>query len=235
MLLLLLLVVPVSAVVLTKDYIEGDIDPSQYGLVTVERDRRLGSFARDRATCINLNKNKFCELDEPMLGPCWNNVCIWPTKTYKPWYSWRYRASPCFGFAVLAGKEYEPLLEYGNCVKSDIYWCCDPKNAFPPFNTVYLGRRGMQAPGPSPTGALLIVDSNKWKALKQGFFRYQTYEQRALQFERQRCAKLRRGQGQIRVIDPKYGSFFADTRNFRPGIRAFFIKPKEVVPLITWC
>ncbi len=231
-LLLLLLAVPVSAAsFISSDYVNGNINNDQFSLVTVEREKKVGSRADDRMTCINTNKNYYCERDEPRIGECFANVCIWPTATFKPWYSWRYRSAPCTGIAILAGQEYTPLLQWAKCTKEDSYWCCDPY-AFPTLESGLTPKPSTQPPGPSPTGALLVLDAQKWRALERGHFKYQKYEQRAYEAEKQRCAK---GGGQIRIIDRKYGSFFSDVKNLRPGTRAFFVKPDEVIPLVTWC
>lgn len=230
-LLLLLFVIPVAAVNYNRDFV-GGVSRSQFTFVTCEREKKLGASNtfNERVCCINLNKNAYCENDEPVLGTCAANACFWPTKSFTPWYSWRYRSTPCSGLAVMAGKEYDALLEWSGCDRTDVWWCCSPVS-FPTFEGKPMVEPKVEAKS-SPTGALLVLDGSKWKALELGYFKWLKPEQRALAYEKNRCAL---GGGSVRIVDPKYGSFFSDTRNLRPGVRAFYLTEKEVVPLITSC
>lgn len=232
-LLLLLLAVPVYAInMVNKDFV-GQVSRDQFVSVTCEREKKLGANPafQDRVCCVNLNKNRYCENDEPVLGTCLANTCLWPSDSYKPWYSWRYKSFSCPYFAIMAGKEYEELLKWSGCEKKDFYWCCGT-SAFPTFE----GKTITVEPKPvskTPTGgALLVLDAAKWRSLELGGFKYLKPEQRALSTEKQRCSN---GGKAVKILDKKYGSFFADTRNLKPGMRAFYMTEKEVIPLISWC
>lgn len=232
-LLLLLLSTSVCAAnFMNKDFV-GQISREQFASVTCEREKKLGAASafQDHICCINLNKNMYCENDEPILGTCLANACLWPSTSFTPWYSWRYKSFGCPGFAIMAGKEFEELLKWAGCDKKDFYWCCSPY-AFPTFE----GKTITVEPKPvskSPTGgALLVLDASKWKSLELGGFKYLKPEQRAFSAEKQRCSN---GGKAVKILDKKYGSFFADTRNLKPGMRAFYMTEKEVIPLVSWC
>ncbi len=234
LLLILLLVVPVYATTFQRgDFVNGDVSSDDFSLVMCEREKRSNSVRvySDPICCLNLNGNGWCENDEPVLGSCYDNLCLWATPSYTPWYSMRYRSSPCeSGLSVLTGREYSQLLLSSGCKPKDTYWCCG--DAFPQVHNVIVQSKPVEEPKTSPTGALLILTETKWKALQMGYYRNQGFEQLALKSERARCAS---GGGSIRIIDPKYGSYFADTRNFQPGARAFYLSDGAVTPLVTWC
>ncbi|MBI4146727.1 hypothetical protein HY489_05315 [Candidatus Woesearchaeota archaeon] len=228
--LILLLALPVSALYDRVQYTT-IVTPEQYDSVTCEREKRIGAISaiKERLCCINKDKNAYCSNDEPVLGTCDQNLCVLPTATYKPAYTTRYTRSPCTGLSILTGPEHHSLLTHAGCAKTGQHWCC-PANAFPPL-TGLAQKPGMKKPGPNPEGALLVVGAQKWRGLELGLVT-DKYAQRAYEHEQERCAQ---GGGEVKIINKSYGSFFADTRNIKPGIRAFFIKPNQITPLITWC
>lgn len=246
--LFLLLVMPVSATFFAgPDFVRGNIAPEQYSQVICEDEKRFGAVSafKDRLCCVNMNGNKYCDNDEPLLGQCFSNgqeVCLWHGQR-DFWYSWRYREAPCVPGerAILAAEEYRGLLEWANCREEDQYFCCF--GAFQP--PVVVENNGpVEKVTASPverastmdetqmTGALLIIDAVEWRALKRGEYREWKPEHRAVEFERRRCAN---DGGEVRIIDPKYGSFFRDVTNVREGMRAFFVTDERIVPLVTWC
>ncbi len=231
-LILLLLSTSVCAATFLNSDFAGQVSRDQFASVTCEREKKLGASSsfEDRVCCVNTNKNQYCENDEPVLGTCLANVCLWPSESYKPWYSWRYKSFRCPGFAILAGHEFDDIMKWAGCDRVEFYWCCSPY-AFPTFE----GKVAVvSAPVPkSPTGgALLVLDAGKWKALELGGFKQLKPEQRALSAEKQRCLN---GGSAVKILDKKYGSFFADTRNLKPGMRVFYLTEKEVIPLVSWC
>ena len=200
-----------------------------------EREKRYNAIRLydDPVCCINTNENGWCENDEAMLGTCYDNLCLWPTEAHTPWYSLRYQKSPCEdGLTIKTGKDYDynQLLLKAGCKPNDTYWCCG--DAFPQVHKVVVPKKTVEKSDEKVTGALLVLDSTKWKAMQMGYFRNLEFEQRAFKSEKARCAA---GGDSIRIIDTKYGSYFADTRHFKPGFRAFYMIEDGVIPLVTWC
>jgi len=255
MILLLLAVPAMAATFSTGDFARGNVAPAEYDKVICESQvpfGRVSPFAGDQLCCVNENDNRKCETgEEKILGECFQNgqlLCLWHgEKDF--WWSWRYRSSPCdpIEVSILASDVYEPLLsQKESCRQENGYWCCQ-KNAFAPpeGNTqttpsstklkITPPRKGPKSPAvtsPSPTGALLVLNEAKWRAMELGYFKYHAPEQRAFQFEQQRC---RNGGDDVRIIDPKYGSMFKNTRNIHPGMRAFYLTKENVIPLISQC
>lgn len=236
--LLLLLLVPVHAATLQRgDFVNGDIVPSEYELVMCEREKRHGavSIYDDRMCCLNRNQDGYCDNDEPVLGTCYAELCMWPTETFKIWYSWRYRPAPCgadeWGF--LAGKEYNQVMKGAGCYRENSYWCCSDE-VFPqevPKQGEVVAEREYESTASPPTGALMVLTGAKWKALQRGMVGHPP-EMRALDFERERC---RKGGEDVRIIDPAYGSFFLDKTNVREGMRVFYLTKEFVIPLVSSC
>lgn len=222
-----------ATIVTAQDWLGGQLTQDQYDQVLCEREKRLGSIKKydGFVCCLNTNDNNYCENDEPFIGECFNGVCLWPTNTFIPWYAWRYHETPCVNRGFLVGKEYDSVMEAAGCSKKDTYWCCS-NDVFAPTGNKLVPKPGHPRNSPEITGALMVLNNNKWLALEKGQYRYQAPEQRVLASERARCAA---GGGAIRIIDPKYGSFFYDIRNIHEGIRAFYLTETEVIPLITWC
>lgn len=229
----LVLSMSASAALYQRGFAE-DINPAEHDLAMCERHKQLGavSIHDKRICCVNKDKNRFCGNDEPVLGKCDANLCILPTKTFRESWTYWTRPTPCFGLAILTGEEFAPLMESQQCEKEGQYWCCNPY-AFPPPTEVLQPEPGMQPPPPeSPTGALLIVNKQKWRALELGYRVRDNYAHRAYEHEKKRCSA---GGKSIEIINPEYGSYFADSRNRHEGERAFYMKPGEVIPLVTWC
>ncbi len=230
--LFLLLALPVYATIYVNNPVDS-ISPEQFSRVMCEREKKIGVVGADSlACCDNVNGNAFCENDEPKYGTCFGNLCMLESKTFVPGYSWRWKQNKCQGMAVLAGREFDALMQWTGCEKTaEVYWCCSPY-AFPQVATSSPVTSAVVAEKPKSKGALLILDAGKWRGLELGQFKRHLPEQRALQFEKSRCAL---GGGKIRIIDAKYGSFFYDTNNLKPGMRAFYLTESEITPLVTWC
>lgn len=233
----LLLVVPAMAVTFQgAEYIRGQIAPADYDKIICEEDKRFGAVSkyREEMCCVNTNGNKYCDNDEPMIGECdagAKKLCLWHGDR-DFWYSWRYRVPPCAGneLSILAAEIYTPILEQAQCRRVDAYWCCT--DAFKPPTEVKVAKVEPYVSEGFPTGALLVLTGSKWRAMELGSFEYQRPEQRAFQFEQQRC---RNGGEPVRIIDPKYGSFFKDINNLKPGMRAFYLTKERVIPLVSEC
>ncbi len=230
--LFLLLALPVYASIYVDSPV-ASISPGQFSQVMCERVQKIGVVgADDLGCCIDANGNAFCENDEISLGTCFGNWCMLESLSFEPWFSWRWKQNKCQGMAVLAGQEFDALLTWAGCEKTaEVYWCCSPY-VFPQVPTSSPVTSAVVAEKPKSKGALLILDAGKWRGLELGQFKRYLPEQRALQFEKSRCAF---GGGNIRIIDAAYGSFFYDTNNLKPGMRAFYLTESEVTPLVTWC
>ena len=230
---IILLAIPASAILVQRANVQDSLQAEHFSLVTCERAKQLGAVhASDkRLCCVNLDKNNFCGNNEPTLGECDSNLCIFQTRTFRSSYTYWNKRAPCPGLAILTGKEHDALLSNAGCQKSGQYWCCSPF-AFMPQDNGLRAPPGATRPGPNKDGALLVLSPGKWKALEFGYPTRDKYAKKAYSYEQDRCEK---GGEDVRIIDRKYGSFFADTRNIQNGMRAFFITPDTVVPLITWC
>lgn len=135
----------------------------------------------------------------------------------------------------MTGKEYDELFKWADCEKNGVYWCCGAedfpiKEGLPLVTPAY----GYGKPFvPSTNSSLLILTDVKWQLMKKkGYYMIQKFEAKAFASEKQRCAN---GGGDIRIIDQKYGSFFKDSRNLKPGMRVFYFEGDKMTPLVTWC
>lgn len=231
----------------------GKIDKNEYGFVSCER-QLPPSTARQRDLYCWIDKDASGRwtTEERVLGTGISSAGVklftFDTETQKWWSSWRTKIPPCSGqWAYLAGHEYDKLFEYHQCKKDDhigTYWCC-PDSAFM-VRQIAKPPQGYQPPAPKAmpgvnatssnsnqlTGALLVLNNNQWLSLKAGRLNYRKYELRAFEHEKQRCAT---GGTDLRIIDQKYGSYFADTRQIKEGARAFFLTPEKVITLISAC
>ncbi len=230
---LLLSLITVSAASYQKQFAE-NINPAEHNLVMCEREKQIGAvhLYDKRVCCVNRDRNQFCGNNEPVLATCDSNLCMFPTKTFKvAWTYWQKR-TPCPGLAVMTGTEFEHLMKDEKCEKNGKYWCCSPYSFHPPLEVI-KPRPGDKPPQePNPEGALLLVSPSKWYAMQLGFNIRDQYSKRAFEYEQKRCAS---GGEDIEIIDEKYGSYFKNTRHFQTGVRAFYMKPNEVIPLVTWC
>lgn len=232
-LLILIMSLSAQAALYSRGFTE-NVNPADYSKVMCEREKQLGAVSTfdKRVCCVNEDNNGFCANNEPVLGKCDSNLCIFPTKTFRESWAYWQRIPPCPGLAIQTGPEYTEMLANEGCEKDGDYWCCSPY-AFPPPTQTLKPRPGLQPPpAESPTGALLVVNKQKWRAMELGYKLRDTYSMRAFEHEKNRC---KNGGGSIEIIDPEYGSYFLDSRNRHPGERAFYMKPGEVTPLVTWC
>jgi len=232
--LLLLLAVPTYAVSLSKTDFVRDISPSDYSQIMCERQKQIGARhdIGKLLCCLNTDHNQYCANNEPLVGVCESGICALPTRTYTPSYATWTRSRPCEGLAIMTGPEFEPLMKKQHCTQTKDYWCC-PSDIFPPTDSGLTMRPGSRPPTQDdPNGALLVINPQRWRALELGYYKHDQYLQRALEFEKNRCTN---GGGNIRIIDKKYSSYFADTHNMHPGYRAFFLKPQSITALVTWC
>ena len=234
-LLILTLASAANAVLISRTTLQDGVNPGEYSLVMCEREKQLGAVHGNdrRLCCINKDLNGFCGNNEPYVGECNSNLCIWPTKTLRSSYTYWYKRTPCQGLAILAGDEHKDLLTRARCEKIGTYWCCDPFS-FAPHESGLVARPGDKPPSqPNPKGALLVVNPARWRALELGYPTRDEYLKRAYSAEQNRCAN---GGDSVRIIDPKYGSFFADIKNVKEGWRAFYMMPPDkVTALLAWC
>lgn len=233
--LILALSIAVSATSITRTQTLEGVNPGDYRLVMCEREKQLGAVhsSDKRLCCVNKDINQFCGNNEPTVGECNANLCIWPTKTLRASYTFWYKRTPCQGLAIIAGNEHKDLLTRARCEKTGNYWCCDPFS-FAPHESGLVARPGDRPPSqPNPKGALLVVNPAKWRALELGYPTRDEYLKRAYTAEQNRCAN---GGGEVRIIDPQYGSFFSDSKNVKEGWRAFYMMPPDkVTALVAWC
>jgi hypothetical protein len=232
----------------------GKIQPNEYTFASCERQLPFSTARQRELYCwVDSDESGRWTPEERVLGTGINVAGIklftFDTESQKWWMNWRTKQPPCNGqWAYLAGREYDKLFEFHQCArdtKIGTYWCC-PDTAFsvrelklkPAPSTPMPGPKAVQGVAPKSTnsnqltGALLVLNKHKWAALKKGHFENQYYEQRAIYHEYYRC--LNGGQD-VRIIDPKYGSYFSDTRNIKEGERAFFLTPDKVITLISKC
>lgn len=252
----ILVLVSISSVSALQNQIvfdDGKINPSEFNLASCERTLPFSiARQRDLYCWVDSDESGRWTPQERVLGMGTNSANVklftFNTPSQKWWATWRLKQPPCDGWAYLAGKEYDELFKFHKCEKDakvGTYWCC-PDSAFtvrapsliPEPSTPLPTPKAIQGVTPDKqnsnqlTGALLVVNKNKWAALKKGFFKDLYYERRALFHEMNRCSK---GGGNVRIIDPKYGSYFSDIRQIKEGERAFFLTPDKVITLISTC
>jgi|GEM_PF-2781413 len=241
-----------AAITAEPTLVLGNIDRSEYGFVSCERQLPSSTARQRELYCwIDEDASGRWTTDERVLGTGTSSAGVklftFDTESQKWWSSWRTKIPPCPGWAYLAGKEYDGLFEYHQCRRDEqigTYWCC-PNSAFM-VRKIAKAPQGSQPPAPKAlpgitptsensnqlTGALLVLNNNQWLSLKAGRLWYRKYEMRAFEHEKQRCAS---GGKDLKIIDQKYGSYFADTRQIKEGQRAFFLTPEKVITLISTC
>lgn len=235
------------------DYDLGKIQPNEYILASCERQLPFSTARQRELYCwVDSDESGRWTPEERVLGTGINVAGIklftFDTESQKWWMNWRVKQPPCNGrWAYLAGHEYDGLFEFHKCERDSkigTYWCC-PDTAFP-VREIKAPPKGYVPPAPKAmpgvtatssnsnqiSGALLVLNNNQWLSLKAGRLWYRQYEMRAFEHEKQRCAT---GGQDLRILDQKYGSYFADTRQIKEGQRAFFLTPDKVITLISAC
>jgi len=227
--------IPAAATTFSIDYAYEGLSPDQYEDVICEQ--KLG-----RHLCCVKNEGDTrpqCGMNELRVCDGFGRAHFCPSTSKKRDFTWPAKNYVCpLGMdSFFAGVEHEDFFIWAGCkfksalYRSNEHWCC-PSGRFAPEEGVPLMQPRPRVSTPAPTGALLVLSDRKWQVLKYGGFKSWGYEQAAYEFEQQRCSM---GGGNIRIIDPKYGSYFKDTRNIHPGARAFYFTKEKIIPLLTWC